>query len=39
MGRVIEVYKGRDDLVRSAVKTSKGVVFRAVQRLYDLGVD
>ena len=39
LGRIVEVYKGRDGLIRSAkVKTSKGVIVRAIQRLYDLEI-
>ena len=37
LGRVLEVYKGRDGLIRSAkIKTAKGIIVRAIQRLYDL---
>ena len=39
MGFVKDLIKGRDGIVRSAIiKTSKGIRFRAVQRLHDLEV-
>ena len=39
MGVVKDLIKGRDGVVRSAIiKTSKGIRFRAVQRLHDLEV-
>ena len=39
MGVVKDLIKGRDGVVRSAIiRTSKGIRFRAVQRLHDLEV-
>lgn len=39
IGRVLEVYPGKDNIVRSVkVKTSRGVILRPIQKLHDLEV-
>lgn len=39
IGRVLEVYPGKDNIVTSVkVKTSRGVILRPIQKLHDLEV-
>ena len=39
MGRIVEVFKGKDGIVRSVkLKTSRGTIVRPIQRLYNLEI-